>query len=194
VLLAALIEGEAVSCSTSLTDCENAMSRMLSHFYRLLTVLAALSMLGAFLAVVLGVVSRQMDWTFQGLDAYAGYSVAAALFLALPDAFRRGDHIRVTLLLHKVPAAVRTVLEYWSLVAGLVLSTYLAWFTCRLVWASHEYHDVSTGIDATPLWIPQLAMALGCIGFAIAFADALLARIQGREFFASADAETAHIE
>ena len=28
----------------------------------------------------------------------------------------------------------------------------------------------SPGADASPLWIPQVAMALGCVGFAIAFA------------------------
>jgi TRAP-type C4-dicarboxylate transport system permease small subunit len=35
----------------------------------------------------------------QGLDAYAGYAIAATLFFALPTALMHGDHIRVTLLL-----------------------------------------------------------------------------------------------
>lgn len=170
------------------------MSKLFSYFYRLLTLLAALSMVAAFLAVMLGVIGRQLDFHIPGLDAYAGYSIAAALFLALPDTLRRGDHIRVTLLMQKVPTAMRNVLEYWGLAAGLGLSAYLAWFSCRLVWQSHTYHDISQSSDATPLWIPQLTMALGCIGFAVAFADALIARLQGREFFSGGDAEAAHIE
>jgi hypothetical protein len=37
-------------------------------------------------------------------------------------------------------------------------------------------------------------MALGCIGFALAMLDALIARIQGRTFFSVAEGETANIE
>ncbi len=169
------------------------MSKALSHFYRLLTVLAALSMVAAFVTVMLGMLGRQFDFNIRGLDAYAGYSIAAALFLALPDTLRRGDHIRVTLLLQQVPAGLRNVLEYWCLLSGLGLSGYMSWFACRLVWMSHTYNDVSQSADATPLWIPQIAMALGCIGFTVALADALVARLQKREFFSS-EAETAHIE
>jgi len=170
------------------------MSKLLSYFYRLLTVLAAVAMVAAFASVMLGVLGRRFDFNIRGLDAYAGYAIAAALFLALPDTLRRGDHIRVTLLLQQVPARLRNVLEYWSLAAGLGLSLYLAWYACRLVWMSRSFNDVSQGADATPLWIPQIAMALGCVGFAIAFADALLARIQKRNFFSTTEAETAHIE
>ena len=74
---------------------------VLSAFYRLLGVLAALAMVAAFVSVGLGVVSRKAGWDIQGLDAYAGYAIAAALFLALPVTFQRSEHIRVTLLLER---------------------------------------------------------------------------------------------
>ena len=32
-------------------------------------------------------------------------------------------------------------------------------YSARLAWQSHVFHDISTGVDATPLWIPQLPMA-----------------------------------
>jgi TRAP-type C4-dicarboxylate transport system permease small subunit len=169
------------------------LSKSLSHFYRFLTFLAALSMIAAFVTVMLGVLGRQFDFNIRGLDAYAGYSIAAALFLALPDTLRQGDHIRVTLLLQKVPERLRNVLEYWSLLAGLGLALYMVWYACRLAWMSYSFNDVSQSADATPLWIPQITMVLGCIGFAVALADALVARIQNRDFF-STEAETAHIE
>ncbi len=170
------------------------MSKLLNSFYKLLAVLAALSMVSAFVTVMLGVLGRQFDFNIRGLDAYAGYSIAAALFLALPDTLRKGDHIRVTLLLQQLPERVRNLFEYWSLIAGAGLSVYLAFYACRLAWQSNTFHDMSQSADATPLWIPQIAMALGCIGFAIAMVDALLARIQGRTFFAVGEAETANIE
>lgn len=170
------------------------MSKLLSSFYRLLTFLAAVAMVSAFVTVMLGVLGRQFDFNIRGLDAYAGYSIGAALFLALPDTLRKGDHIRVTLLLQQVPAKLRNLFEYWCLLAGVGLSAYLAVYACRLVWTSRAYNDISQSADATPLWIPQIAMALGCIGFAVAMLDALVARIQGRSFFSAAEGEAAHIE
>jgi TRAP-type C4-dicarboxylate transport system permease small subunit len=170
------------------------MSRLVPRFYQLLLAGACLSMLAAFVSIALGILARLLAWDIPGLDAYAGYSIAAALFLALPDAFRNGDHIRVTLLLQKLPERGRTVLEAWCLASGLALSLAMAWYACRLVWVSYATHDVSPASDVTPLWIPQLSMALGCIGFAVAFADAALARLNAREFFRAPPAEMARAE
>ena len=170
------------------------MSKLLNVFYKMLIILAAVAMVSAFISVMLGVLGRQLNFNIRGLDAYAGYSIAAALFLALPDTLRKGDHIRVTLLLQKLPENIRNIFEYWGLIAGAGLSVYLAWFACRLAWQSHSFHDISQSADATPLWIPQIAMALGCIGFALSMLDALLARLQGRTFFVVGEGETANIE
>ena len=170
------------------------MSTLLERFYRALCFLAALAMVGSLVSVLLGIVDRQLNLNLRGLDAYAGYCIAAALFLALPETLRRGDHIRVTLVLQKVPSRLRSALEWWSLLAAFGLSAYLAWFAVRLVWVSWDTHDVSQGADATPLWLPQIAMALGCIGLAVAFADSLVARWQGRPFFPAAGGEAAHVE
>jgi TRAP-type C4-dicarboxylate transport system permease small subunit len=152
-------------------------------FDRLLAVLAGVALVAAFVNVALGVIARLVAWDIAGLDAYAGYSIAAALFLALPQTLRRQEHIRVTLLLERLAARPRAVLEWWALGAGFALACYLAWYALRLVLQSQQMHDVSQGADATPLWIPQLAMALGCTGFALSFADALLARLRGRAYF-----------
>ena len=164
------------------------MARLALNFYRLLMLLACLAMLAAFGAVSLGIVSRIVHWDIPGLDAYAGYAIAAALFLALPSTLLKGEHIRVTLLLDRAPQRIRQGLEWWSLGAALALSLYMAWYAIRLVWVSYATHDVSPAADASPLWIPQIAMALGCIGFALAFGQAFVARLRGRQLIAAGGA------
>jgi TRAP-type C4-dicarboxylate transport system permease small subunit len=77
----------------------------------------------------------------------------------------------------------RAAFEWAMLIAGLGLALYLAWFAARAVWLSYITHDVSPAADATPLWIPQLCMAIGCAAFALAFLDAIVARWRGREWF-----------
>jgi TRAP-type C4-dicarboxylate transport system permease small subunit len=173
---------------------ERPVDTLARNFYKALMVLAGVSMVAAFGAIALNIVARVVGWDIPGLDGYAGYSIAATLFLALPGAFRQGDHIRTTLLLQRVGPRAKVVLEYWCLLAGLAISSYLAWFACRLVWQSHSLHDIAATADATPLWIPQLSMAIGCVGFAVSFLHALLARVNGRAFFVTAGDEAAHAE
>lgn len=168
------------------------MARLVLDFYRLLLGLACVAMVAAFVTVGLGIAARLANWDIPGLDAYAGYAIAAALFLALPSTLLKGEHIRVTLLLERAPRRLRQGLEWWSLAAALGLSGYMAWYALRLVWVSYVTRDMSPGADASPLWIPQLAMALGCVGFAMAFVHALLGRWQGRELIAPSHA--AHTE
>ena len=170
------------------------MRRVLDTFYAALMGGAAFALAAAFACVMLGIADRQIGWGLRGLDAYAGYAIAAALFLALPGTLQRGEHIRVTLLLQRLPAAGRAALEWWSLLAGTALSTALAAYAARLVWLSYTTHDISQGSDATPLWIPQVAMALGCVGLAVAMSDAALSRYAGRTFEQHRGDAAAHVE
>ena len=170
------------------------MRRTLDTFYAALMALAALALLFTFASVMLGIADRQMGWGFRGLDAYAGYGIAAALFLALPGTLQKGEHIRVTLVLQRLPVAWRAVLEWCSLVAGVGLAAALAAYSVRLVWVSHLTHDVSQGSDATPLWLPQLSMALGCIGLLVAMLDAAWSRATGGQFEQAGGGEAARAE
>ena len=167
----------------------------LNRFYSFLMLLSCLSMLAAFATIMLGVAAREFHWDIPGLDAYAGYAIAATLFLALPGTLKRGDHIRVTLVMQRLSPRAQSILEYWCMAVASVVSVYLAWFACRLVWVSRVTHDVSPSADASPLWIPQLAMALGSIGLAVAFLHALWAHATGRRFFHQAlDGEITSVE
>ena len=170
------------------------LQRLTSGFYRLLLVLAGVAMIGAFVSIMLNILARSFGWNLPGLDGYAGYTIAAALFLALPATLQHNDHIRATLLLDHVSPGTRKRMELLSLGLGAALSLYLAWFAIRLVWVSYTLHDVAPTGDATPMWIPQLSMALGCVGFALAFVEALWAALSGRVFFAQPDAESQHAD
>lgn len=170
------------------------LNRLAFAFYKVLLVVSGLAMIGAFLAIMLNILARIFGWNLPGLDGYAGYAIAAALFLALPATLQSNEHIRATLLLDHVRPGIKGALEMVALLLGVGISAYLAWFSVRLVWVSYTLHDVAPTGDATPLWIPQLSMALGCVGFALAFIQALWSRWAGRPFFAEASAEALHAD
>lgn len=170
------------------------MRNLLDRFYQSLLYLAALSMVATLVTILLGVAGRQFHFDLPGLDAYAGYSIAAALFLALPATLRNGDHIRVTLLMSKLSGTPRKMMDYWCLLSATFLSAYLAWYAARLVYVSFITHDISGAADATPLWIPQLAMAIGAFGLALAFAEDLFLKLSGEEVNVDPAAEMARTE
>jgi TRAP-type C4-dicarboxylate transport system permease small subunit len=149
--------------------------------------LAALFMVGLLVMVLLSVISRQLNFHLPGTDAYAGYMMAGAGFLALAHTLKRGEHIRVTLLLSALRGKARRGLEIWALFAATLLAALSAWYALRLSWQSYTFHDISTGNDATPLWIPQLTMAAGTVILAIAFVDELALELRGRRVQAAGD-------
>ena len=161
------------------------MRRALDLLYDSAAALAALFMIGLLVMVLLSILGRQLHFHVPGTDAYAGYLMAAAGFLALAHTLKRGEHIRVTLLLNALHGTARRALERWSLGAAVLLAWLFAFYSVRLAWQSWKFHDISTASDATPLWIPQIAMAVGTVIFAIAFVDELLLELRGRR--ASAD-------
>ena len=156
------------------------MRRALDALYDGAAWLAALSMVGLLLMVLLSIVSRQVGFHVPGTDAYAGYLMAAAGFLALAHTLKKGEHIRVTLLLGKLQGRARRAMELWALAAASFLASLFAFYSARLVWQSHLFHDISTSNDATPLWLPQLAMAAGTLILAIAFVDELVMALRGQ--------------
>ena len=156
------------------------MRRFLDALYDGAAWLAALCMVGLLVMVLLSVVSRLLHFHVPGTDAYAGYLMAGAGFLALAHTLKRGEHIRVTLLLGALKGGARHGMEIWALTAASALALLSAFYSGRLAWQSHLFNDISTGNDATPLWLPQLGMAVGTAILAIAFMDELLLELRGQ--------------
>ena len=109
--------------------------------------------------------------------ADAGFGIEV---LALAHTLKRGEHIRVTLLIGRLQGAPQRAMELWALFAATLLALLAAFYSVRLAWQSYSFHDISTSNDATPLWIPQLSMALGTAVLAIAFLDELVLEVRGK--------------
>jgi TRAP-type C4-dicarboxylate transport system permease small subunit len=151
--------------------------------------LAALFMVALLVAVLLAIAGRELNFYVKGTDAYAGYFMAASGFLALAHTLKRGEHIRVTLLITALPKGAARVLERVAHGLAVALSGLLAFYACRLAWQSHAFNDISTGNDATPLWLPQLGMAVGTLILCIAFIDEFVIEWRGQRVARENDGE-----
>jgi TRAP-type C4-dicarboxylate transport system permease small subunit len=155
------------------------LRRWLDTLYGAAGWLAALFLVGTLVMVLIGIAGRILHFHLPGTDAYAGYCMAAAGFLALAHTLKRGEHIRVTLVLEHLAPAARRRMELWALAVGALLAALFAWFSVRLAYQSWDFHDVSTASDATPLWLPQLSMALGTLVLLVALVDELVLEAKG---------------
>lgn len=158
--------------------------------------LAGLFMVATLLCILSSITGRIFPaLAIEGIDAYAGYCTAAAAFLALAPTLRRGEHIRVTLLLNRLPPRAHRLLDIFCHLIGVVLSSSLAWYSIQFTLQSRELGVVSDSLDFTPLWIPQIGMALGTSLFALAYLLDLILLLTGQELRdAPPDGEATHFE
>jgi len=170
------------------------MNSPLSPLYKLFGVIGAVFILATLLIQLVAIFGRLVQFTIVGHDAYAGYFLAAGTFFALAYTLRHGDHIRVTLILSRLHGAARLWMEVFCLAVATFLSGYFAYYSARLAWGSWAYGDISTEIDATPLWIPQLSMALGVAALFLAFAEELIYVLWRRHLPAQQNPEMSHLE
>jgi TRAP-type C4-dicarboxylate transport system permease small subunit len=170
------------------------LRKSLDFVYDAAGYLAAFFMVGVLLMVLASVLGRLLDFQLRGSDAYAGYCMAAVSFLALAHTLKRGEHIRVTLLLERFGERIARGLDLWCHVAGSFFCAVLALYSVRLAWQSYKFNDISQGNDATPLWIPQIGMALGACVLLVAMIDDLVRLVRRRPVPIAGSAQPKHIE
>ena len=146
----------------------------LDMVYRVSAALAGMAFALIALLVALQVGIRIAGLHVAGLVDYATYAMVAALFLGVGPTLRKGGHVRVTLVLGVAPIRLRHAMELACLSIGVGLMAFFAWFAAGLAFDSWRFGLREMGLAATPLWIPQSAMALGGAVGAIAFADDLV--------------------
>ena len=119
---------------------------------------------------------------------FAGYMLASSSFLALAYTLTQGGHIRVSLVLSRLPVGARWLAETLSTGICAVVSGYVTFYMGKLCWESYEFGDLSPGIVAIPIWIPQSFVLVGMIILTVALFDCLLrTMISRRPVFGAAD-------
>jgi len=157
------------------------MRRLLDAVYNACGFLACVFLAGIAVLILLQIAGRLGGVLIPSADDLAGYSMGASSFLALAYALRKGGHIRVTLFLGRFGPRARRWAEIWCLSVSLALIVYAAYWCIFLTVESYDFGDVSPGLLAIPLWMPQIAMSLGISLLAVALLDELVQVIRGRQ-------------
>lgn len=151
----------------------------LAFLYRGAEALGAACLAAIALLILATVATRLAGVVVPGLDEFAMYCMAASFFLVLGPALRRGTHIRVGILIDRLSGTPRRLAELLCLTLAVLLTGYLSWWWVLMTWDSYDLGDLSQGVVAIPLWIPQAAMGAGLLVLELALIEDLLRVLRG---------------
>lgn len=156
------------------------MRKFLDGLYLGAGVLAAVFMAGIGVLMLVQIIARELGYQVAGADDLTAWFCAASAFLPLAHTFKRGELVRVGLVLEHLKPARRRIAEIFALGAAAVFLGYMAWSVNRFVYQSYELNDLSQGMLPMPMWIPQTSFAVGVIILFIAVVDELVLVLRGR--------------
>ena len=165
---------------TASADHARASRRRRTGLGRVLDMLYLAGGYASALALVAIVTLIAMKWgarvfgiTFSVGASYAGYAMATASFMAFAYTLNNSAHIRVTLGLNALGRR-RFWGEAWCFALGGILSSWIAYEAFHFAHRNWERGRLSSGADATPLWIPQAPVVIGSVLLALCFWDNLV--------------------
>lgn len=136
--------------------------------------LAGVFLVAIFLIMLALSAGRPLGIDVPAGDDFAAWCMAATAFLALAHTFRSAELIRMGLVIDRFKGWRRRLIEIACTAIGATAVSYFAWYAVEMTWVSWRFNDVSMGVIAVPLWIPQLGMSVGLSVLAISFVDELL--------------------
>jgi TRAP-type C4-dicarboxylate transport system permease small subunit len=110
-------------------------------------------------------------------DEMGGYALAFGSMWALAWTLRSGGHVRIDVVLPKLPPLLRNVLDYLAMAVMIVFAAVVATYAWTLAWESFDTDARAMSFLRTPLWAPQGLLALGLTLLAVEAAVILLAGV-----------------
>jgi len=117
---------------------------------------------------------RSVGVLVRGADDIVAWLCAAASFLALGHTFRHGELVRVGLLLDRLGARARWMMEIASLTIAALFVGYMLWAAANFIYESWKFKEVAQGLIKVPIWIPQLTFLAGAAILFVAILDELI--------------------
>ena len=155
------------------------MRKFLDGLYLASGVLAGVFLVLIFAIMMVMSVGRQFALNIPAGDDFASWCMAAMAFLGLAHTFKRGEMIRVGLLLEQFEGRTKQVLEIIALGIAAAFALYFTRHGVQMTYDSWRFNDMAQGVLAIPLWIPQLGYAGGLVILSIALIDEMVNVIRG---------------
>ena len=155
------------------------MNKIKHYFYTSSVVLSGTCLVTMTLLILAQITARFLGEVIPSSEDFAGWLLSATIFFGLAYTFNNGGHIRVTMVLMRLSEPRRRIQEFINLIAGLLISGYMAYYTIYTVYESYDFEEVSDTYLAVPMWIIQMPMAVGSLFLFIAILDSFVEMLKG---------------
>jgi len=145
--------------------------RILDSLYDAATALSAIAIVAICGLMAAPILGRQLGFSVPSANEMADFLVGVVTGFALAPAFRAGSHIRVTLLIGRLPVGMRRIADLLVLVLIAVVTVVLTWRLCVLTLNSYNRGSLSPGLLPIPLWRLQACFTLGFALLTVAVVD-----------------------
>jgi TRAP-type C4-dicarboxylate transport system permease small subunit len=122
---------------------------------------------------------RELGMLLRGADDIVSWLCAGSAFLALGHTFRRGELVRIGLVVDRLPARVRRPVNLAALAVSVAFVGYMVYAVGRFVYESWQFSEVAQGLIQIPIWIPQMSFVLGALILFVAMLDELVVLSRG---------------
>ena len=137
---------------------------------------ASLFIAGVFLVSIAGLmlgeaIARKSGGYITGASELIGWFCAAAGFLALPATFKRGDMVRVGVLLDWLPPRIRRLVMLANLAIAAAFTAYMIYAVGSYVIDGWRADELTQGMIEVAVWVPQSSFLVGAILLMVAVLD-----------------------
>jgi TRAP-type C4-dicarboxylate transport system permease small subunit len=155
------------------------LRRFLDRLYAASGALAAVCLASIAVVMLAQAGMRELGLLFRGADDIVAWLCAASAFLALGHTFRRGELVRIGLLIDHLPPPARRAFALGALGIALAFVGYMTWAVARFVYESWKLNELAQGLIQIPIWIPQMSFVLGAAILLVAVLDELVVLARG---------------
>jgi TRAP-type C4-dicarboxylate transport system permease small subunit len=155
------------------------LRRFLDRLYAASGALAAVCLAAIAVVMLAQAAMREAGLLFRGADDIVAWLCAASAFFALGHTFRRGELVRIGILIDHLPPRLQRPLALLALGITVLFAGYMAYAVVRFVYESWQFHEVAQGLIQIPIWIPQMSFVLGALVLFIAVLDEFVVLARG---------------
>lgn len=112
-------------------------------------------------------------------DEYSAYGLAIIIFLGAGYTLKEKAHIRITLIVDRLPLKIANVLILVTATFTTAFMGYLWYYLYKMMFSSYRYGSTSGTLTETLLWIPQAFLVIGASAFTLQLLAEIIRAFQG---------------
>ena len=108
---------------------------------------------------------------------YSGYLMVAVVMAGFSYTLQSDAHIRITVVLIKLPPMLRKAVEIAAIVVAILITGFICNYAVRMAYDAYVYKMPADSISQTPMYLPQALVPIGMMGLLLQLVSHLVRKV-----------------